>query len=188
MIKIGITGSVASGKSSAAKFLSKNKYPIFSADKIVKNLYKRKIFLKKIKSKFNLTNKRNIKKSIRNFILKDKKKLRKLEKIIHPLVRLEMKKIMRKKKRNKILIFEIPLLIESKLMKYFDVVLFIDAKKSLRIRRFIKRGGKREFFLILDSRQIQPRKKIKLSDFTIKNNKSLKQLKKNVNNILKKYE
>tara|TARA_B100001029_G_C14763433_1_gene287213 strand:+ start:324 stop:545 length:222 start_codon:yes stop_codon:yes gene_type:complete len=73
-------------------------------------------------------------------------------------------------------------------MKYFDVVLFINAKKSLRIRRFIKRGGKREFFLILDSRQIQPRKKIKLSDFTIKNNKSLKQLKKNVNNILKKYE
>ena len=40
MIKIGITGSIASGKSTVAKFLSENKYPIFNADNEVKNIYK----------------------------------------------------------------------------------------------------------------------------------------------------
>ncbi len=44
MIKIGITGSLASGKSTVAKLISRNKYPVFDADNTVKNLYKKKIF------------------------------------------------------------------------------------------------------------------------------------------------
>ena len=43
MIKIGITGSLASGKSTVAKFMSRGKYPIFNADKVVANLYKKKV-------------------------------------------------------------------------------------------------------------------------------------------------
>ena len=53
MIKIGITGSIASGKSTAAKLISGKKYPFFSADKTVKNLYRDRIFMKKIKKEFN---------------------------------------------------------------------------------------------------------------------------------------
>ena len=41
MIKIGITGSLASGKSTVAKLISRNRYPIFSADEVVKALYKK---------------------------------------------------------------------------------------------------------------------------------------------------
>ena len=53
MIKIGITGSLASGKTTAAKIISKNKYPIFSADKSVGEIYKNKFFLKKLIKKFH---------------------------------------------------------------------------------------------------------------------------------------
>ena len=42
MIKIGITGSMASGKSTVAKLMSRGKYPIFNADKIVGDIYKKK--------------------------------------------------------------------------------------------------------------------------------------------------
>ncbi len=60
MIKIGITGSLASGKSTVAKLISRGRYPIFNADKTVADLYKKKDFIKKIKKKFNIINSKNI--------------------------------------------------------------------------------------------------------------------------------
>ena len=57
MLKIGITGSLASGKSTVAKILSRGKYPLFSADKVVKELYSNKKFIKKITKIFNLKKK-----------------------------------------------------------------------------------------------------------------------------------
>ena len=51
MIKIGITGSLASGKSTVAKLISRNRYPIFSADEVVKALYKKRDFTNKVKKK-----------------------------------------------------------------------------------------------------------------------------------------
>ena len=52
MKKIGITGSLASGKTTASKILARGKYPLFSADNEVKKLYKRKSFIGLISNKF----------------------------------------------------------------------------------------------------------------------------------------
>ena len=54
MIKIGITGSLASGKSTASKFLSAKHGPLFSADSVVKELYKNSIFKSLISKKFKI--------------------------------------------------------------------------------------------------------------------------------------
>tara|TARA_Y100000590_G_scaffold33488_1_gene36716 strand:- start:4454 stop:5020 length:567 start_codon:yes stop_codon:yes gene_type:complete len=188
MIKIGITGSLASGKSTVAKLISRNKHPIFSADKAVRALYKKKIFITKAKKKFNFKNTKNLKKKIKNLIKKDKKALQKLELIIHPLVRREMRAFMRSKKDIKIKIFEIPLLIESKLTKYFDVILFVGAKKNIRLKRYVAKGGDKKIFTVLEKRQSKPSKKIKISDHVIYNNRSIKNLKKNVKFLINKYE
>lgn len=185
MIKIGITGSLASGKSTVAKLLSRGRHPIFNADKIVIDLYKKKYFVKKIKKKFSIKNSKNIRKEIKSLIQKDKKKLKELELIVHPLVRKEMLSFMRLKKK-KILIFDIPLLIESKLMKYFDIIVFVGAKRKVRLRRYLNKKGDRKIFTILDKRQITPRKKIKISDHVIYNNSSIKILKKNVKFLINK--
>ncbi len=99
MIKIGITGSLASGKSTVAKLISRNRYPIFSADEVVKALYKKRDFTNKVKKKFNFKNTKNLKKKIKNQIKIDKRALKELELIIHPLVRREMKDFMKKKKK-----------------------------------------------------------------------------------------
>ena len=185
MIKIGITGSLASGKSTVAKLISRNKYPIFSADNVVKALYKKKIFTKKVKKQFHFKNTKNLKNKIKNLIKKDKKMLKKLELIIHPLVRKEMKAFIKKEKNIKIAIFEIPLLIESKLTRYFDVIIFVGAKKNIRLRRYVAKGGNKKIFTILEKRQKKPIKKIKISDHVIYNNKSVKNLKKDIKKVLK---
>ena len=185
MIKIGITGSLASGKSTVARLISRNKYPIFSADNAVKTLYKKRIFTKKIQKQFHFKNTRNLKNKIKNLIKKDKKILKKLEMILHPLVRKEMGEFIKKKKNNKITIFEIPLLIESKLTRYFDFVVFVGAKKNIRLRRYVAKGGNKKIITILEKRQKKPSKKIKISDYVIYNNKSIKSLKKNIKKFLK---
>ena len=187
MIKIGITGSLASGKSTVAKLMSRNKYPIFSADKTVKALYKKRIFITKAKKKFNFKNTKNLKKKIINLIKKDKKILKQLELIIHPLVRREMRAFMRPKKNIKIKIFEIPLLIESKLTKYFDIIIFVGAKKNIRLKRYVAAGGDKKIFTILEKRQNKPSKKMKISDHVIYNNQSIKNLKKRIKLLMNKY-
>jgi len=187
MIKIGITGSLASGKSTVAKLMSRNRYPIFSADKTVKALYKKRIFIIKAKKKFNFKNTKNLKKKVINLIKKDKKILKQLELIIHPLVRREMRAFMRPKKNIKIKIFEIPLLIESKLTKYFDIIIFVGAKKNIRLKRYVAAGGDKKIFTILEKRQNKPSKKMKISDHVIYNNQSMKNLKKRIKLLMNKY-
>ena len=62
MIKIGVTGSIASGKTTVARMLSRRKYPLFDADREVGKIYKKNSFKNKVYKKFNLKNKKNIKK------------------------------------------------------------------------------------------------------------------------------
>ena len=74
-MKIAITGSLASGKTSAIKFLSKEKYPVFNADNAVKQLYSQTSFIKKVKKKFRINKNRNIKQIIKKEILKNNRKV-----------------------------------------------------------------------------------------------------------------
>ena len=178
MIKLGITGSLASGKTTVARMFSRGKYPLFNADIVVKKIYKKKFFKNKVYNKFKLKNKKNIKNKLKKIISKNKKSLKDLEGIIHPLVRKEVRNFSKKNKNKKFIIFEIPLLIESRLMKNYDKIVFVNSKKSLRIKRFLKRGKSIKLFNLLDKRQLPPAKKIKFCDYVINNNNSLKLLKK----------
>ena len=72
MIKIGITGSLASGKTTASKILSLRRGPLFSADKAVEELYKNKHFKSLVSKRFKIKNNSQLKKSLKNLILKNK--------------------------------------------------------------------------------------------------------------------
>ena len=188
MKKIGITGSLASGKTTASKILSSRNGPLFSADKIVRNLYRSKKFKKFVSRKFGIKNYSNTKKFIKQKIISNSRNIIKLEKIIHPLVRREMYKFLKKNKRKKFTFLEIPLLIESKLMKNFDVIFFIKAKRRIRMQRFKLKGGDQKIFNLLNKKQLSDKKKIKYCDHVVVNDKNLKMLKKNLLDIFKKYE
>tara|TARA_Y100000389_G_C17372804_1_gene469951 strand:- start:463 stop:1029 length:567 start_codon:yes stop_codon:yes gene_type:complete len=187
MIKIAITGSIASGKTTASKILSNKRGPLFSADNEIKKIYKRNSFKSFLVKKFNIKKKSNLKDSMKKKILDNKENIKKLEKIIHPLVRKEMIKFSNKNKQNKKIFYEIPLLIENKLMKYFDVIIFIKTKKAIRLKRFKAKGGNSNLFYLLDNRQLPDSKKAKLSDHVVKNEKNFNILKKKLLDIIKLY-
>ena len=188
MIKIGITGSIASGKTTASKVLSYKKEPLFSADKVVKKFYSNKNFISLLRRKFKIEKETNLKQVIKKKILQNSKNIKKLEKIIHPLVRMEMRKFFIKYKKQKKLFCEVPLLIESKLMNYFDVIIFIKANKKIRAKRFSVAGGEKRLFSILNNKQLSDKKKSKFSDHVVVNEKNIKILKKNLMYIINLYE
>ena len=91
-----------------------------------------------------------------------------------------------KRNRNKnFLFFEIPLLIESNLSKNFDLIVFVRANKKIRLRRYIKSGGKKKIFEFLDKLQMKDTLKMRFCDYVIVNNKSINVLKNKISNIVK---
>ena len=79
-------------------------------------------------------------------------------------------------------------MIESKLNKYFDKLVFVEAQKKLRLKRYFKKKGDKKMFSLLDRRQLSPMLKKNICDYTINNNYSLAILKKNVKNFMRNYE
>ena len=98
-----------------------------------------------------------------------------------------MKKFSINNQKKKTVFYEIPLLIESNLMKYFDIIIFIKAKRKIRLNRFLDKGGEKKMFNLLNKRQFSDIKKAKFSDHIVVNEKNLNILKKNLSVIISKY-
>ena len=191
MIKIGILGDIGSGKSFVAKQFG---YPIFNADNEVKIIYKKDkkcyLKLKKAISKHIVSfpiNKKEIVKSI----LSNRKNLKKIIKIVHPIVRSKMNKFINKNKNKKMIILDIPLLLENKLNKKDYILIYVDAKKE-KINEILKKRKNYNLKVIklFKKLQLSLNHKKKKSNFVIVNNFKSKSVKKNVtflkNKILNK--
>ena len=187
MIRIGILGDIGSGKSFVAKLFG---YPVFNADNEVGELYKknRKIFIKLNKSLPKHITQFPIKKEeVTKTILANKNNLRKIVKIIHPEIRKKMNVFLKKNKKSKVIVLDIPLLLENKINKKKDILIFIQSNKSEILKRLKKRQN---FNLKIMNRfrkiQLPLDYKRKKSNFIIKNNFTNKTIKNQVRYILKK--
>ena len=186
MIKIGILGDIGSGKS----FIAKNfGYPVFNADLEVSKLYKndRKIFIKLKKNlpKYIYSFPIN-KKEISKAILANKSNLNKIVKIVHLEVRKKMNIFLRKNKDKKIVILDIPLLLENKINKKKDILVFVESKRSDIFKRLKKRDNfNKQLFRKFKNIQLPPSYKKKKSKFIINNNFSKKTAKRAIRNIIK---
>ena len=186
MIRIGILGDIGSGKSYVANSFG---YPVFNADSEVGKLYKknRKIFIKLNKSLPKHITQFPIKKQeVTKTILANKNNLRKIIKIIHPEIRKKMNIFLKKNKKSKLIVLDIPLLLENRLNKKKDILIFIQSRKI----EILKRLKKRQNF---NSKIINRFRKIQLSldykrkksNFIIINNFTNKTIKNQVKYILK---
>ena len=186
MIRIAVVGDIGSGKSHIAKLLN---YPIFNADLEVVKIYKtnKRILkiLKKELPKF-FTSLAIKKEEIIKARSDDEKNLKKITNIVHPEIRKKMNIFLKKNKKKSAVILDIPLLLENKLNKSGDVIIFIQSKKLEVIKRLKKRNN---FNLSLLNRfkkiQLPLSYKKKKSNFIIKNNFTNKSAKISIKKILK---
>jgi len=185
MIRIGILGNIGSGKSYVAKNFG---YPVFNADYEVSKLYKKdkKIF-KKLKKKLPKyissfpINKNEITKAI----LSNKVNLKKIITIIHLEIRKILKLFLKKNRDKKVIILDIPLLLENKINNKNDILVFVDSKK-VEIEKRLKKRLNFNRKLINKFRKIQfsSSYKKRRSNFIIKNNFKKKSLNKSIKKIL----
>ena len=187
MIRIATVGEIGSGKSYVAKLLG---FPVFNADiqinKIYKNNYKCFLLLKKKLPKFIKSY--PIKKSeILKAIFANKNNLKKITKIVHPIVKLNMLSFIKRNKRKKAIVLDIPLYLENKINKKGDVIIFVETKKS-EINYRLRKRPNFNFKILNKLKKIQLpiHLKRKKANFIIKNNFKNVSLKKNVKIIKKK--
>ena len=184
MIRLAIVGDIGSGKSYAAKQFG---YPVFNADAEVVKLYRksRKCYSKLKKILPNYITSFPVKKNeLLKAITANQQNLKKIAKIVHPEVRNRMNNFIKKNRNKKFVILDIPLLIENKLNKKNDILIFVDAKKKEINKRLKKRDN--NSVEILKKFQLPVELKKKKADFIIKDNFRNNSIKKNVKKVLEK--
>ena len=184
MIRIAILGDIGSGKSYVAKQFG---YPVFNADTEVAKLYRksRKCYRKLKKALPNYITTFPVKKvELSKAIIDNRLNLKKIVKIIHPEVRNRMNNFIKKNRNKKFVVLDIPLLIENRLNKKNDILIFVDTKK-----KEIKKRLKKKYNIsveILKKFQLPIELEKKKADFIVKNNFRNNSVKKNVKRVLGK--
>ena len=189
MIRIGILGDIGSGKSYVANNFG---YPVFNADNEVSKLYKKN---KKIFRKLNKKLPNHIlsfpidKIEVTKAILTNKSNLKKIIKIVHDEIRKKMKLFIKKNKNKKIVVLDIPLLLENKINNKSDILVFVESRKEEIEKRIKKRVNfNRELFNKFKKIQYNKSYKKRKSDFIIKNDFTKKSVKKSIRSILDKIQ
>ncbi len=186
--RVGLTGGIGSGKTTVCNLFEKLGVPIIDADIIAKNIVEPgSEGLKKVISVFGstlLTDKESLdRKKLRELVFQDKKKLKQLNSILHPLIYQSIEE-QAHLVQSSYCIIAIPLLFETNGTEHVDRVVYIDSPIQLQIERTMKRDSvsKTHVENIINS-QLPREDKLKLADDIIDNSFSLEYLKNEVNKL-----
>lgn len=183
---VGLTGGIASGKSTVSKYFKEFGAEVLDADLVAKELSEKKENIAKMVEIFGddiLDETGNIlRQKVREKAFLEKEKLQKLNKLLHPQVIEVFKNKKENTKQDEIVIFDIPLLFEAGMEKLCDTVIVVYVSKRVQIERMLKRDrhGIELAERIIDS-QMSMSEKMDKADIIINNNCTLEDLKNNVN-------
>lgn len=188
---LGLTGSIATGKSTVSKMLQDEKIPVIDADLVARKVVEKgTVGLKKIVSTFGdevLSKGALNRAKLGEIIFHDSQKREQLNKIVHPLVRKEMLQERDRlfKSGETFVVLDIPLLYESQLTDLVDQVLVVMTTEEVELTRLMARNGlSREEALARIATQMPISDKAKLADFVIDNSGTLKETSEQVNDLL----
>jgi dephospho-CoA kinase len=193
MIKLAITGSIASGKTLAESILKEKNIPTIDADLIVRRLLAQdKEVIEKISNVFSPAKEdifdpqgKICRKKLGKIVFNNKEKLGKLEEILHPKVKEEINNFFAQNKDEKIAVAVVPVLYEANMQNMFDYVILFCTKKVLQIKRLMERDGlsqeqaENRISLFIDDKE-----KIKKADFVIHNDLKAQDVRGEIENIL----
>lgn len=187
MLKVALTGNIASGKSFVEAVLSGYGYQVYDTDMIAHKILATSLDVREAFSNYDILNhKGQISREKLGKIIFAKPEMKKiLEEIIHPQVKQELMKIFQFMQNEEIIFISIPLLFEAHFEEMFDKTIFVQADDTLRLERLMVRNDltKEEAELRIKS-QIPQEEKIKKVDFVIRNNSSVKEFEEEIKKVL----
>ena len=143
MYKIGITGSIGTGKTTIANIFALFKIPIFDADREIKNILKKKEIKQKLKNIWPLIVKKDQidKLKLREIIFSNNTEKNKLEKLLYPYLEIELKIFEAANDKKNILVYDVPLIYETKTEKRYDKILLAHCNKEIQRERVLTRDN-----------------------------------------------
>ncbi len=182
VIKIAITGNIASGKSQIENVLKSMGFPVYDSDCIAHDI------LNNITEFFGydvFTDGKIDRNKLGNLVFSDPDLRQKLEDITHPQIKSVIQALFEKHKSDKYIFVSVPLLYEAGFETIFDKVLFVSVDKKLQLSRLMKRNNlTKEEALLRISSQIPQEDKLKKADYVVENNSSLDALNMQINKFI----
>lgn len=188
MLKVAITGNIASGKSAVEKILKEMDYPFLDTDKVAHKILEENAQIPESFREFDILNNDGTvsREKLGKIVFADKTQLKKLESIIHPLVKTEISAFFEQNKQRNLAFVGIPQLFESNMQELFDRIVLIYCEDKIRLERLLQRNNYSvEYAKTRLNAQIPQDKKKELCDYTINNSGTLDDLSLNVRNLLK---
>lgn len=188
---IGLTGGIASGKSTVSKMFGEMGAVIIDADIKAKEISQRDDVVNEMKNIFGnkILNKNGEidRNKIKEIVFSDKEKLKMLNDLIHPKVIDEFKKIKENADKNDIIIFDIPLLFETGMDKMCDKIMLVFVDMNTQIKRMMERDNITEELAVkIINSQMSLEEKLKKSQIHIENNGTLENLRGKAEDIYRK--
>ena len=182
---VGLTGGIGSGKSSAVKIFKELGIDSIDADDVAKNILDsnknaRKLFIEEFGDKYILKNHKINRDLLREDIFNDKSKIKKLESIIHPIVREEIFEFIQKSE-SIYTIIDVPLIFETKSEDFYNKIVVVDCDTNTQILRASQRDNQtEESILKIIGNQATREERFSIADYVINNDSSYGNLKKEV--------
>jgi dephospho-CoA kinase len=184
---IGLTGGIGSGKSLAAQYFAELGAYVIDADQLSRDAIERGTAgFDEVVSIFGdsiLLNGEINRKALAELIFKDSDLKSKLQAVVHSFVKKKFESVVSSLKENEILVYEIPLLVETNAQDRFDLVVTVESEYENRVERLQLRGMQISEIEARIAAQATRQEREEVSDFLIENNGSQDQLLRQVDNI-----
>jgi dephospho-CoA kinase len=187
MLVVGLTGGIGSGKSLAAQFFAELGALVIDADQLARDAIERgSDGFDELIATFGdsiLSNGLVDRRALGELVFRDAEAKKKLEGIIHPIVRREFEEAVQSLEQDQILIYEIPLLFETKAMERFDYIVTVEADIQLRKERLLKKGLRNSEVESRIAAQASREERVSIADQVFENNGSEDELLRSVENL-----
>lgn len=187
MLVVGLTGGIGSGKSLAAQFFAELGALVIDADQLARDAIERgSDGFDELIATFGdsiLTNGLVDRRALGELVFRDKDAKRKLEGIIHPIVRQEFEEAVQSLEKDQVLIYEIPLLFETKAMERFDYIVTVESDLELRKERLLKKGLRISEIESRIAAQASREERTSIADQVFENNGNEDELLRSVENL-----
>jgi dephospho-CoA kinase len=187
MLVVGLTGGIGSGKSLAAQFFAELGALVIDADQLARDAIERgSDGFDELIATFGdsiLSNGLVDRRALGELVFRDIDAKKRLEAIIHPIVRREFEEAVQSLEQDQILIYEIPLLFETKAMERFDYIVTVEADMQLRKDRLLKKGLRNSEIESRIAAQASREERESIADQVFENNGSEDELLRSVENL-----
>ena len=188
MLKVAITGNIASGKTAVQKILETNGFTVLDSDIAAHRLLDDNSAVIEAFKNFDILDNGKISRDkLGKIVFNNENLLQKLNGIIHPQVRAKIEKFFEENKDKNIVFVSIPLLFECGMENMFDKIILVKTPDNIRLERLIKRNGyTKDYALKRIACQISQDEKVSKADFVIDNGGEIEDLTHQVSTLVQK--